>query len=301
MTEGTWTSGGFVESNMGRGWYQLGIPDAALTSGRSVKIHLYGATNMVDTPILIDLVGYDNQSANVPADVMDFDSQGATLGLDSNGNLLVSVDGVYNAGDGASYPLLHFLALLSRKDAALATDAAGALGYLNYNFGSGAGTYSNQTDSQEALRDRGDASWITATGFSTHSAADVVTALGDGSTLTEAGGTGDHLTALATAANLATVAGYLDTEIASIISTLGTAGAGLTDIPKTGYKLASDGIDLILCADGVTLWKNATVHGAVVLMGVTAGAGTTSETFTKYGYVVTSTNDGTNRTATSVA
>lgn len=37
---------------------------------------------------------------------------------------------------------------------------------------SGAG-YNETTDSQEALRDRGDAAWITATGFSTHSAADV--------------------------------------------------------------------------------------------------------------------------------
>ena len=34
-------------------------------------------------------------------------------------------------------------------------------------------SYSNTTDSLEALRDRGDAAWLTATGFSTHSAADV--------------------------------------------------------------------------------------------------------------------------------
>lgn len=33
--------------------------------------------------------------------------------------------------------------------------------------------YANTTDSLQALRDRGDAAWITATGFSTHSAADV--------------------------------------------------------------------------------------------------------------------------------
>lgn len=39
--------------------------------------------------------------------------------------------------------------------------------------GAGSGTYDETTDSQEALRDRGDAAWITATGFSTHSAADV--------------------------------------------------------------------------------------------------------------------------------
>jgi hypothetical protein len=39
--------------------------------------------------------------------------------------------------------------------------------------GAGSGTFDETTDSQEALRDRGDAAWTTATGFSTHSAADV--------------------------------------------------------------------------------------------------------------------------------
>jgi hypothetical protein len=35
------------------------------------------------------------------------------------------------------------------------------------------GNYDDATDSQEAIRDRGDSAWTTATGFSTHSAADV--------------------------------------------------------------------------------------------------------------------------------
>jgi hypothetical protein len=39
--------------------------------------------------------------------------------------------------------------------------------------GAGSGTFDETTDSQEAIRDRGDAAWTTATGFSTHSAADV--------------------------------------------------------------------------------------------------------------------------------
>ncbi len=39
--------------------------------------------------------------------------------------------------------------------------------------GAGSGTYNETTDSQEALRDRGDSAWTTATGFSTHSASDV--------------------------------------------------------------------------------------------------------------------------------
>jgi hypothetical protein len=67
-------------------------------------------------------------------------------------------------------------------------------------------TFSGATDSLEAIRDRGDAAWTTATGFSTHSAADVVTALG----------TGASLTALATAAALTIVDDFLDTEIAAI-------------------------------------------------------------------------------------
>lgn len=39
--------------------------------------------------------------------------------------------------------------------------------------GAGSGTFDETTDSQEALRDRGDAAWITATGFSTLTAAQV--------------------------------------------------------------------------------------------------------------------------------
>ena len=43
--------------------------------------------------------------------------------------------------------------------------------------GAGSGTFSSTVDSQQALRDRGDAAWTTATGFSTHSAADAATAV----------------------------------------------------------------------------------------------------------------------------
>lgn len=107
-------------------------------------------------------------------------------------------------------------------------------------------SYDNTTDSHEALRDRGDAAWTTATGFSTHSAADVwavaTRVLTAGTNIVLAKGTGvtgftdlsaaDVRTAvglasanldtqigtLATAASLSTVAGYLDTEIAAILA-----------------------------------------------------------------------------------
>lgn len=69
--------------------------------------------------------------------------------------------------------LLKYVQLILRKDAAIATDNATELTAINANGGSGAGAFANTTDSTEALRDRGDSAWATATGFSTHSAADV--------------------------------------------------------------------------------------------------------------------------------
>ncbi len=57
-------------------------------------------------------------------------------------------------------------------------------------------TFNGTTDSLEALRDRGDAAWATATGF-------------------------------ATAANLATLAGYVDTEVAAILAAVDTEVAAI--------------------------------------------------------------------------
>lgn len=65
-TRGTWSSGGLVEKDSSgmAGWYEFGIPNAALASGsRSVAIHFKGATNMVPVLIEIELTGWDNQDA----------------------------------------------------------------------------------------------------------------------------------------------------------------------------------------------------------------------------------------------
>jgi len=62
--------------------------------------------------------------------------------------------------------LTAYVQLLARKDAGIATTNATELTAIN----TAGGTFSNQTDSVEALRDRGDAAWITATGFATSAA-----------------------------------------------------------------------------------------------------------------------------------
>ena len=54
-TLGTFTSGGFVavDSTNMPGWYEIGVPNAALASGNSVIMQLAGVTNM--TPVLIEI------------------------------------------------------------------------------------------------------------------------------------------------------------------------------------------------------------------------------------------------------
>lgn len=64
-TLGSYTSGGFVavdNTNM-PGWYEIGIPDAALDGGNEVAIQLRGATNMVPVNVYIELDAVDYQSA----------------------------------------------------------------------------------------------------------------------------------------------------------------------------------------------------------------------------------------------
>ena len=62
MTVGTWATSGFKEidaTNM-PGFYQLGVPDAAIATGASqVTMLLKGATNMAPLPLEIQLVNQD--------------------------------------------------------------------------------------------------------------------------------------------------------------------------------------------------------------------------------------------------
>lgn len=66
-TLGTWSSGGFVEVDATHmpGIYEVGIPNAALSTGNSVHIYLSGATNMAPTVKEIELDAFNYQSATV--------------------------------------------------------------------------------------------------------------------------------------------------------------------------------------------------------------------------------------------
>lgn len=147
-------------------------------------------------------------------------------------------------------------------------------------------TFDSATDSLEAIRNRGDAAWTTATGFSTHDAAAVVSALG----------TGSSLTALATASALAAAQADLDT-----ITDTGVTCVALATDSVTAAALAADAVAEIqsglstltiaqvaseisdaLIAD--TLIDGKTIQQALriisaVLAGKIATSGTTTEIF----------------------
>ena len=95
-------------------------------------------------------------------------------------------------------------------------------------------TFNTTTDSLEAIRNQGDAAWITATGFSTHSAADVRTEMDANSTKL-----GDILTN--TTSIKSTVDTNLDTTVSSRSAFDYTANnvTVATNNDKTGYALSA--------------------------------------------------------------
>tara|TARA_Y100000310_G_scaffold328637_1_gene397083 strand:+ start:1751 stop:3136 length:1386 start_codon:yes stop_codon:yes gene_type:complete len=106
-------------------------------------------------------------------------------GADTDVDVTATVDGVLGQLDAltssraAAAKMLAYVQLLARSDAAIEGDLATELGEINADEGSGAGNYSGQTDSGEAIRDQGDSAYLTATGFL--DAAGVRTAIGMGS------------------------------------------------------------------------------------------------------------------------
>lgn len=128
-----------------------------------------------------------------------------TSGLTTDGSigkLLVTLFGGITS-------LASWLRALVRKDAPDATAAS--------EINSGGGAYDATTDSQEAIRDRGDAAWVTGT----LDAAGVRAAIG-----MSAANLDTQLGTLATASSIVTLGGYIDTEVASILSIVGSGTHG---------------------------------------------------------------------------
>lgn len=91
-----------------------------------------------------------------------------TGGINTGSGVITTFDALDTAQDTqhgtTRTKLLKYTQLLARKDAAIATDNATELAEINANGGSGAGSYANTDDAQQAIRDRGDAAWTTGGG-----------------------------------------------------------------------------------------------------------------------------------------
>jgi len=112
MTLGTWATSGFVEVDATHmpGLYEVGIPIAALASGRSVTLYFRGYTNMAPCPLEIELDLMPYHLAAVPAV-----AAGASGGLPTvnasnqvagvSGNVVGSVGSVTTVSDKTGYAL----------------------------------------------------------------------------------------------------------------------------------------------------------------------------------------------------
>ena len=97
-TLGTYVSGGFVavdNANM-PGWYEVGIPDAALDGGNQVAIQYRGATNMAPVNVYIELDAVDYQTDAFGA--LKPTTAGRTLDVTATGAAGIDLANVENQG-----------------------------------------------------------------------------------------------------------------------------------------------------------------------------------------------------------
>ena len=149
-----------------------------------VPAHIYDSIVLGTDKLEVDIVQL-NSSAQSLADLKDF----ADAGYDPATNKVQGVVLVdtcttntdMRGTDGANTTVPDAAGTLATYDPPTRTEATAdkdaIIADLLTMKQKVAGTYDRETDSMEAIRDRGDAAWIAATGFSTHSAADVKTAI----------------------------------------------------------------------------------------------------------------------------
>lgn len=229
-----YSSGGFKEidaTNM-PGWYRFDPPDAVLAAakGRSVAMHLKGATNMAPLPIEIELTGWDNQDA----------VRGGLTAL-PNANA-EAAGGLYTRGTGAGQINQQANGQVDANLERWINVAPLALSSQRVQVLVGAvtnGVIAAASFAANAL----DAVWSTAA--RTLTAATNITSTGGttvpqtGDSFARIGATGAGLTTLATQASVDTIDDFLDTEVAAILAAVDTeVGAIKTKTDSLTFTVA---------------------------------------------------------------
>ncbi len=191
--------------------------------------------------VLADVQTIKTQAITCSAGVTILASVGTSSSLVHTAGKLWALDGSGNAIAPAS----DTTSILARIGAFTGSGINTILGFFKALFRSDAsapsdlgGTFDPATDSTQAIRDRGDLAWTTATGFSTHTAGDVwgvaTRVLTAGTNIVLAKGTG------VTGFNDPTAAA-ISTQVASDLATAHGAGAWVT---ATGFAVAGDAMAL---------------------------------------------------------
>jgi hypothetical protein len=316
------------------GVYRLDLSDTIVASAGMVTLLLKGATGMAPVPIELEVVSYDPFDATrLGLSALPNAAAAASGGLPTVGTGTGQVNpssgkvpATIAAGDIANGAItaasIATDAITAAKIASnaitaakIAADAIGAsqlaadavteiqsglatsanvttiTGHLTDIKGA---TFNGTTDSLEAIRDRGDSAWTTATGFSTHSAADVW-AVGTrtitGGTITTYTGntpqTGDAYARLGApaGASIAADVAAVKAETAAILDDTGTSGVVVASGSKTGYSLAAAGLDSIVIETGLNA-RQALAIIAASAAGTLAGAATTTITIDGAGVAI---------------
>jgi hypothetical protein len=189
-TLGTWVSGGIVADGALAGAYELDLPDSVCASGeRWVAVRLRGAANMLPCLIEIELDAVEYQTsrfgasdgtsvtlaASQPNYAPATSAQAAVISSDV-ANVLANLEDVPTNAEfeartlvAASYgTAANQTTILNRLGAWTGTGVNTILGAFRSLLSKVAstpsdigGTFDAATDSTEAIRDRGDAAWVT--------------------------------------------------------------------------------------------------------------------------------------------
>lgn len=244
---GAYSSGGFVEidSTTMPGLYRFDVPDAALATGvNAVVVMLVGAANMAPVVLEIELTATDNQTAVASVNATQLAGQtiiaaaGVTFpaSVASPTNItagtITTVTNLTNAPTAGDLTATMKTSVTTAATAAtpIAASVTGAVGSV------AVGGITAASFAVNAL----DAVWSVASRLLT-AGTNIVLAKGVGVTglndLDAAGVRGavglalanldTQVATLATAANLATVASYVDTEVASILAAVDTEVAAI--------------------------------------------------------------------------
>lgn len=304
------TDGGL--EHISDGYARIDLPDAAVASGANGVLVGGSATGMIAIAAYVHLVDYDPQdTVRLGLTALPNAAAAANGGLPTvnASNYVAGIQGTINTLDGldtaqdsqhsttqSSIAALNNLSSADAQTAANAAIVANGLDHLVAATVTGTDivdnsiiarlvsksatadwdSYAHTTDSLEALRDRGDAAWTTATGFSTLDAAGVRTAVGlasanldtqlaalptaaenadavweeaiadhsgtSGSTaeaLNAAGSAGDPWTTTLPGSYTGSQAGKILADILTDTAEIGAAGAGLTEAGGTGDQFTA--------------------------------------------------------------